>query len=280
MVKFMTERKKSLPVALSMLQKNLKNKSVIVKLAKNDFKTKYAGAYFGIAWAFVQPVVTILLYWFVFQIGMRSADVGSYPFVLWLTAGLVPWFFFSDALSGATSSLLEYSFLVKKVVFDIEILPAIKIVSSFFVNVFFSAFTLILFVLNGYYPTLHSIQILYCLFCIAALTWGVAYFTSAVVVFVRDLGHFISVGLQILMWLTPIMWNIGMIEADFPKLAQIMKINPVFYIVQCYRDAIFSEAWFWENPLWTIYFWGLTFVLYLIGTHVFKKLRPHFADVL
>ena len=101
------------------------------------FKTKYAGSYLGIIWAFVQPVVTILLYWFVFQVGFRSRPLGDYPFVLWLTAGLVPWFFFSDAWNGATNSMLEYSFLVKKVVFDIGILPVIKIFSAFFVNIFF-----------------------------------------------------------------------------------------------------------------------------------------------
>ena len=95
---------------VSIFYKNYKNKKNIFKLAKNDFKTKYAGSYLGIIWAFVQPVTTILLYWFVFQVGFRTPSIGDYPFVLWLTAGLVPWFFFSDAWNGGTSSLLEYSF--------------------------------------------------------------------------------------------------------------------------------------------------------------------------
>ena len=117
---------KKMPAPIHMIGKSIRNREMIVKLAKNDFRTKYAGSYFGIAWAFVSHIVTILLYWFVFQIGFRSQPVGDYPFVLWLTAGLVPWFFFSDAWNGATNSLMEYSFLVKKVVFDIEILPAIQ----------------------------------------------------------------------------------------------------------------------------------------------------------
>ena len=104
-----------------MLKKSIQNRKMILKLAKNDFKTKYAGSYFGIFWAFVPPIVTILLYWFVFQIGFRSEPVGDYPFVLWLTAGLVPWFYFSDAWNGGTASLLEYSYLVKKVVYVSDI---------------------------------------------------------------------------------------------------------------------------------------------------------------
>lgn len=276
----MSERNKKMPAAVSMLKKSYQNRAMIVKLAKNDFRTKYAGSYLGILWSFVQPITTILLYWFVFQVGFRTPSVGSYPFVLWLTAGLVPWFFFSDAWSGATTSLLEYDFLVKKVVFDIEIIPSIKVISAFFVNLFFTLFMIILFICSGIYPTLQIVQLLYYLLCAFVLAWGLSLFTSSVVVFVRDLRHFMSVVLQVLMWLTPIMWNISMIEEDYPWLVTVMKINPVFYIVQGYRDAMFQEGWFWEEPIWTAYFWGLILVLFLIGSKVFQSLRPHFVDVL
>jgi teichoic acid transport system permease protein len=265
--------------AVIMLTKSIQNRKMILQLAKNDFKTRYAGSYFGIFWAFVQPIVTILLYWFVFQMGFRSQPVGDYPFVLWLTAGLVPWFFFSDAWNGATSALLGYSFLVKKVVFDIEVLPAIKIVAAFLINVFFTAFMLLLFILCGYYPDVHWLQVIYCFICIIVLTWGLGYLTSSVVVFVRDLGHLLSVALQVLMWLTPIMWNIEMI-AGYPWLVKIMHLNPVFYIVQCYRDAVFQGVWFWQRTEWTIYFWVVTLLMFAMGSSVFRRLQPHFADVL
>ena len=111
------------------------NRQLIWKLAKNDFRSKHAGSYLGVVWAFVQPVVSVLVYWFVFTIGGRapSGDTG-YPFVLWLIVGIVPWFFFADALGQGTSALLSYQYLVKKVVFKISILPIIKIISSFFVH--------------------------------------------------------------------------------------------------------------------------------------------------
>ena len=90
-----------------------KNRRLVAKLAKNDFKTRYAGSYLGIVWAFIQPVITILVYWFVFSVGFRSGtgDLGV-PFVLYLVAGIVPWFFFQDALMGGTNSLLEYNYLM------------------------------------------------------------------------------------------------------------------------------------------------------------------------
>lgn len=262
-----------------MIHEAVQNRKMIRKLAKNDFVTKYAGSYLGILWAFVQPVITILLYWFVFQVGFSTRDVGDYPFVLWLSAGMIPWFFFSDAWNGATGSLLEYSFLVKKVVFNVGILPVIKIFSAFCVTFFFHVFVIILFALNGYVPTIHILQIAYCMVCTIALAWGLSYFTSSVILFVRDLGHFLNVLLQVLMWMTPIMWDISMVE-KYPWLVQILKLNPVFYIVQESRNALFSEGWFWQDPLWTVYFWGITVLLFLAGARVFQKLRPHFADVM
>ena len=109
------------------------NRKLIWKLSKNDFKTRFAGSYLGIIWAFVQPIVTIIMYWLVFEKGLKagaqlSKDGIEVAFVLWLSAGLVPWFFFAEALNNGTNALLEYNYLVKKVVFKISILPIIKII--------------------------------------------------------------------------------------------------------------------------------------------------------
>ena len=120
------------------------NKGLILSLSKNDFKTKYAGSYLGIVWAFIQPVVTIMVYWFVFTVGLKAGDMAEYPFVLYLISGIVPWFFFQDALNGGTNALMEYNYLVKKVVFKISILPIVKVFSALFVHVFFVAFALVI----------------------------------------------------------------------------------------------------------------------------------------
>ena len=101
-------RKKVLTLPIELLQ----NRKLIMNLAKNDFKTKYAGSYLGIVWAFVQPIVTILVYWFVFSVGLKAGNVSDYPFVLYLVSGIVPWFFFQDALNGGTNALMEYNYLV------------------------------------------------------------------------------------------------------------------------------------------------------------------------
>ena len=94
--------------AISMTVDLYQNRSLVRNFSKNDFKTKFAGSYLGIVWAFVQPVVTILVYWFVFEIGLKAGRDCQYPFIVWLTAGLVPWFFFSEAWNSGTNALIEY----------------------------------------------------------------------------------------------------------------------------------------------------------------------------
>ncbi len=253
------------------------SKRLLLRLAKNDFKTRYAGSYLGIIWAFIQPIVTVLVYWFVFQVGFRSGGVSEYPYVLWLIAGLIPWFFFSEAWNNATNSMIEYTYLVKKVVFKISILPIVKIVSALFVHVFFVFFLLFMFCLYGYWPDVYAIQVFYYSFCMIMLVLGLSYLTCSIVVFFRDLGQIIAIFLQVGVWMTPIMWNVSMLGND---LRWIMKLNPMYYVVYGYRGALMDKVWFFEDLPLTIYFWAFTAVMFGIGTLVFKKLKVHFADVL
>lgn len=263
----------SLPIEL------YQNRTLILSLAKNDFKTKYAGSYLGIVWAFVQPIVTILVYWFVFSVGLKAGNASDYPFVLYLVSGIVPWFFFQDALNGGTNALIEYNYLVKKVVFKISVLPIVKIISALFVHMFFVAFSLVLCACYGYFPKMATIQIIYYSGCVFVFALGLVYATSAIVIFFRDLTQIINIILQVGIWMTPIMWDIAMLK-DYPTLAKIFKFNPIYYIVSGYRDAMLGGTWVWEHGIWTVYFWCIIIVLFGFGTVIFKRLKPHFADVL
>ena len=258
-----------------------KNRRMVMKLAKNDFKTRYAGSYFGTFWAFVQPIVTILVYWFVFSVGFRSnTDSVGVPFVLYLVAGIVPWFFFQDSLIGGTNSLIEYNYLVKKVVFNISVLPVVKIISAIFVHGFFVLFTIILYMCYGRFPDLYYLQLIYYSFCVFVLVLGVCYATCSIVIFFRDLTQMINIGLQVGVWLTPIMWVAEDALKGHALLQKILQLNPMYYIVSGYRDSLIMKRWFFERPLWTLYFWLFAIGCFLLGNWIFRRLCVHFADVL
>lgn len=277
----MAEKKKG----TSLFSHLIGGRKLIWNLARNDIKKKFAGSYFGVIWAFVQPVITVLLYWFVFEKGLNSKATDlrtgiEIPFVLWLMAGLVPWFYFQEAMNGGTGVLVEYSYLVKKVVFQIDTLPVVKMISALFTHLFFVVFTLVVFCCMGYVPDLYALQVIYYSICMIVFTTGIAYATSAVTVFFRDMKEVVAIILQIGMWVTPIMWNFESMVQIPAWAITILKLNPMYYVVSGYRDALINKIGFWENPGLTIYFWVVTLVVFAIGTSVFKRLRPHFADVL
>lgn len=265
-------------LVLDLLYIIYKNINMIWRLAKNDFRTKYAGSYLGMTWAFVQPVITILVYWFVFAFGLRSTSpVEGVPYILWFISALIPWFFFQEGVNNTTNCMVEYSYLVKKVVFKIEILPVIKLLSSLFVHFVFLIFTIIIFVIYGKFELVYFIQCLYYMICAIALITGLAYITSSVYLFFKDLGQIISIVLQILMWMTPILWPANMLKG---KMSLLADLNPIFYITEGYRDSLINHIYFWQKPISTIYFWLVTSIIFIIGQLIYRRLKQHFADVL
>ena len=260
------------------------NRHLIWKLARNDFRKRYAGSYLGALWAMAQPVVTVVMYYIVFDKIFGSSgpmrEGIEVPFVLFLTAGLVPWFYFSEALNHGTMALLEYNYLVKKVVFKISILPIIKVIGAAFIHVFFVGVLLVVSLCYGYYPSVYTLQIFYYSACLFVFVLALCYTTCALVVFFRDLSQIINIALQIGIWATPILWNIDELGAKYSRLVMILKLNPLVYIVNGYRSAIYEHQWFFWDFYSTMYFWIVTVVLFGIGALVFKRLKVHFADVL
>lgn len=266
-------------------QELFQSRKLIWKLAKNDFKTRYAGSYMGALWALMQPVVTVALYYFVFDVIFQNrsqllASGIEAPYVMWLTAGLVPWFYFSEAIIQGTMALIEYKYLVQKVVFKISILPIIKIIAATFIHLFFTVVMLVLYFAYGLKADLYLLQIPYYSLCMFVFVLALSYATCAIVIFFRDLTQIINIMLQVGMWATPILWDLGFLSGANAKFQIIFKINPVYYVVNGFRSALFEKTWFWQDFYSTMYFWIVTAVFFGMGALIFKKLKVHFADVL
>lgn len=250
-------------------------------LALSDFKKRFAGSYFGVIWMFINPIVTVLIFFFIFQLGMKSVPpVPGVPYVIWLIPGIVPWFFINESIHGITNSLTEYSYLIKKVVFPVELLPVIKALSCLLVHTCFLGIMFAVFLIAGQYPLITWIQVLYYSFAALVLSLGVGFLTAAINVFFRDMTQIVSIFMQFGMWLAPIMYWEGMFTDEHPWMTPIFKLNPVYYIVAGYRDSMLTGNWFFERPLNTVYFWVFSVILFYVGLKIFSRLRPHFSDVL
>jgi len=254
------------------------SKNLLVTLSYNDIKDKHLGSYLGVFWAILRPTLFILVIWFIFGIGFKSKPTtDGTPFVLWLLCGFIPWFFFAEAMSKGVTAITGNTYIVKKVAFRVSILPIVKVISAFYIHMVFVFILLIIFMFYGYMPTIYWLQIPFFMISTAMLVLGLGWLTSSIRVFVKDVGEVIAVIVQFGFWLTPIFWSIDLIPESYHA---ILKANPMFFIVEGYRDALIHDVWFWENMGLTTYFFTLTAALLFVGAIVFKRLRPHFGDVL
>jgi teichoic acid transport system permease protein len=218
------------------------------------------------------------MYWFVFQVALKQGPVGDKPYILWFISAIIPWFFFSEALPSTSNVFLEYSYLVKKVVFKIEVLPAVKLISALFVHGFFILFIYVIMGTFGYYPDIYSFQFLYYSFALICMVYSISIVSSAVMLFFRDLGQIINIILSVGFWVTPIGWSLS---DRIPGAVSILfKLNPMYYIVTGYRDAFIDKIFFWQRPYEMLYFWALCLVVLCLGVKMYNKLKPHFSDVI
>lgn len=255
-----------------------KRATLLQRLVQNDLKSRYSGSVFGVIWAYIQPLVTILVFWYVFQIGFRNPPVDNVEYILWFIAGYIPWTFFNDGVLASANVFYEYSYLVKKMKFEVGALPLVKIFSSLYIHAFFLVFIIGMYFLYGYAPQIAWISILYYSGCIVVLLVGNAYLLSSLSVFFKDASQLVSVVLQILFWLTPIFWAD---QAMNEIVLKVLRFNPLYYVINGYRDALINGVGFWQQPLGsTLYFWAFTAIMALLGIKVYRKLKRHFADLL
>jgi len=254
------------------------NRLIILQLTKKEIRKQYIGSFLGITWSFAQPLFYVGAISLVFTIGLRGArTAGDLPFVLYLVSGIIVWFFFAECLTSGANSILQNSYLVQKIVFRVSMLPVIKILAALFIHSIFLIVVIILYMTHLKFPDIFYLQLIYYLFATLMLVLGISWITSSVVPFFRDLQQIIQIITRIGFWFTPIFWSIDRLPN---KYQWIIKINPAVYLVQGYRDCLINKVWFWERPYYTLYFWLITLLIFSLGSIIFRRLKPHFADVL
>lgn len=256
----------------------MKEVRMVMRLAKNDFKAKYSASAFGVLWAFVQPLATVLVFWYVFQAGFKTPPVNDMPYILWFIVGYVPWLYFSDILGCGVNVLSDYAFLVKKVKFRVEYLPLVRVVSALFIHMFFLLFLFFMFWCYQFDFSVYCLQIFYYSFALTMFGWGLIMLLCPLSCFFRDIVQVVPIILQVGFWATPVFWNVDTVT-DL-SVRRILSVNPLYYVVDGCRRSFLYQDCFWNHPLQMVYFWTVTAVVCCTGMFVFYRLRPHFADEL
>ena len=255
-----------------MFFKNLYDYRELLKTSvKKDIRGKYKNSFLGVLWSFLNPLLQIFVYWFVFEKVLGSSEPN---YVVFLCCGLIPWTFFAGTVNRNAFIFVENGNIIKKVFFPREVLP-VSTVTSELINFIISTSIILVFV--TIYNRLTWCVVFYPLILIAQyiFTLGVSFIVSSITVYFRDLQHFIGVFMQLMFYATPIAYSSARVPAEFKFIATL---NPVAHIVEAYRDIFYLGRV--PNLVTLCIILGIGLILCVIGYGIFMKLQKGFAEQL
>lgn len=248
-------------------------REMIVSLVRKDLKGRYKGSVLGFLWTFLNPLLQLLVYTVVFSQIMRS---GVKDYALHLFVALVPWIFFSSALTTGARLILDQKNMIKKIYFPRAVLPVAYTLSSFCNMLFAFVIVFAVLLLSGrgvslpallYLPLVMLIQLF--------LVLGVNLITASLTVYWRDLEHMMGVLSMALMYLTPVVYSMDLIPVQWRKF---YLLNPMAPLVLAYRNILYDGM----VPAASLLLRGSLSAAVLLpcGAWLFEKLQRRFAEVL
>lgn len=250
----------------------------LVQLAKADMKKAYGGV-LGMGWAIIRPAILIFVFWFAFSVGLRKGgDVEGYPFFLWLIAGMIPWFYMRDMITGGAGSIRRYKYLVTKIKFPVSTIPTFVSMGSLATHAGLVVLMIGIFLLFGYRPTIYYLQIpLYMILMFLFFTaWGLC--SGVLSSISRDFLNLVKSLTQALFWMSGILYDANGIGQQW--IRNILLFNPVTIVVNGYRNALIYQKWFWEDWQQLVNFAIVYAVMLLLAVWVYRKLKKDIPDVL
>lgn len=265
-----------------MSEQQLAKFDLLRTLVRRDLDARYKGSVLGNLWPLVNQLSQLLIYTYVFSIVLKAKlslsgiPENNFTYGLWLFAGLLPWIAFTSGFTQAATSIIGQPNLVKKVVFPLELLPIVPVLSAFIESAF-GIIALIIFVAlttHTLHPTLALLPLVWLTQLL--LTAGLGYFVAGLTVFLRDIPQTLGVILNLWFYMTPIIYPASAIPESFR--GWVFWLNPIATISEVYRDIVLvGEIKHWSE-------WGVasatSITIFWLGMRLYRRVRPAFADVL
>lgn len=272
--------------ALKVIREQVKHFYLIRRLSMYELRSKNSNNLLGMAWEIINPLILISIYWFVFGYGIRGDRGGvtvapgvEVPFIYWMLAGIVLWFFFYNSVIKGSKSIYSRIKMLSKMNFPMSVIPNYIVFSQFYIHLIMLGIAILIFNFSGYYVSIYYLQFLYFIFSLFVFCFALALLMSTLSTIIRDIQMFLQATLRMVLYLSAILWPISTIPND--TIQMIMTLNPLYYLIEGYRAAFFGIGWYfidqWE---YTLYFWILTLVIFLVAAQLHVRFRRHFIDFL
>lgn len=258
------------------LRQLVRYRGLIQSLVARELKARYRGSVLGFFWSFINPLLLLSIYSFVFTFVLPSRPTDLEPYALFLFCGILPWTWFSSSLAESSQVLIAGGNLIKKVLFPAEVLPIVTVLANM-VHFFLGLPILFLFILYYRHAVLTAGELLWVPVVIAVqliLTLGLALFLSAITVHFRDVKDILGNLLTFWFFATPIIYPMDVAP---PIGRQLLNLNPFTHLAISYQEILFYPGpfghWRWLSATFLA-----SCALFCAGYFVFDRLRDSFAE--
>ena len=259
------------------LRQLVRYRALIQSLVTRELKARYRGSVLGFFWSFINPLLLLVVYSFVFTVvlpGTHPKEIE--PYALFLFCGILPWTWFSSSLTEAANSLMAGGNLIKKVLFPAEILPIVSVLANM-MHFFFGLPILVAFLLY-FRPTITIVEVLWFPVVVAVqllFTLGLSLLLAALTVHFRDIKDILSNLLTLWFFATPIIYPMHLAPGTISKA--VLNANPFSHFAVSYQEILFYDGPFghWK---WLMAILAGSIALFLLGYFLFDRLRDSFAE--
>lgn len=264
----------------TMLKDNWEWRKQIGRLALFDLVKKSRGAVLGWAWFFIKPAMYIFCFWFALEIGLRAgnSDAGAPPYILWLCAGLIPWFFMQDMLGPGLDVLHRYSYLVNKIKFPLSGISTIFSGATLIVELMLMVALFVIYFACGMPLDVYLLQVPI-LLVLMFLFWNtVSILFSQLSAMSKDVKNLMSAMSTPFFWLSGVLFDVKDIHIGWVQT--MLDFNPITFFVTAFRGAFYDKTWFWNDPSACVGFVVVFAITLLAALFVYKKFNEEVCDVL
>ncbi|WP_079527258.1 ABC transporter permease [Halobacillus hunanensis] len=269
--------------SITVLQEQFKYFYLVRRLSLYEVKSSNSNNYLGMIWELLNPAIQISIYWFVFGFGIRNNTVGdgSMDFFPWMLSGIVVWFMINQGLLQSSKSIYTKIKMLSKMNFPMSVIPNYVIFSKLYSHLLLLVLVMVILWILGFPISIYYLQLPLYMFGVLALLYSISLITSTLATIVRDVQMFLQATLRMLLYLSPILWDVSQFDSDLNWLKTLMKINPFYYVVESYRTSLLGQGWYFiDEWQYTLYFIGVIVGLFIIGSALHVKFRRHFIDFL
>lgn len=270
--------------AREIIKEQVKYFYLIRRLSLYELKSNNKSNYLGMGWEIINPIIQILIYWLVFGTLMQREPIiisgNKIPFINWLMSGFFVWTLFYQSIIQGSKSIYTRLRMLSKMSFPMSIIPSYVIFAQFYIHLASMAVTFAVFLIIGQPINIYVLQLPYYMFAGICLMFSVSLIMSTLSTIVRDVHMLLNSTLKMFIYFSGVLWPITLLSG-YPFLMRIMKANPVYYLINGYRQSFFGNDWTilseWKYDL---FFWVIVLVLFLIGSRLHMKFRRYFIDFL